>query len=120
MVNAGTHQQARRMRVAAVVRSDGALVRSFHAQVNGKVTALAVFNHKLFLGGDFTKVDGVSRPHLAALRLPDGGLVRGRHITVNGPVLTLLHMGKRLTPGATSIAPAASISTRSASRERTG
>jgi len=99
MVNAGTHQQARRIRVAALARGNGALVRSFHAQVNGKVTALAVFNHKLFLGGDFTKVNGVSRPHLAALRLPDGGLVRGQHIPVNGPVLTLLHMGKRLYAG---------------------
>jgi hypothetical protein len=98
MVNSETHHQARRIRIAALSRSTGALDKSFHARVNGTITALAVFNHKLFLGGDFTEVNGVSRQHLAALRLSDGALVQG-HIQVNGPVLALLHMGGRLYVG---------------------
>ena len=98
MVNSQTHHQTRRVRIAALSRSTGALDKSFHARVNGTITALAVFNRKLFLGGDFTKVDGASRQHLAALRLSDGGLVPS-HIQVNGPVLTLLHMGGRLYVG---------------------
>jgi trimeric autotransporter adhesin len=99
MVNTTTHRQVKRVRVAALSRSDGALDRSFHAQVNGTVTALAVFDHKLYLGGDFTRVNGVNRQHLAALRLSDSHLVRGRHIQVDGPVLALLHMGPRLYVG---------------------
>jgi outer membrane protein assembly factor BamB len=99
MVSADGQVQKHRVRIAALNRKTGALIKSFHPRINGTVRSLAVFNHRLFVGGYFTKVDGRSRHHLAAVRLSDGHLVAPWHDQVDGPVFSLLHLGDRLYVG---------------------
>lgn len=99
LVRSATGTSVSRMRVAAVSRATGALVGRWHANVNGAVKAIAVFDHQVFIGGSFTQVNGVARAHLAALRLSDGRLAAAPNIKVDGPVLSLLAMRDRLYVG---------------------
>lgn len=94
-----TRGSVTRVRLAALSSRTGAVVRGFHASVNGTVRAISVFDGKVFIGGDFTKVNGTARAHLAALRLTDGRLAATPNIRVEGPVLTLLHLRDRLYVG---------------------
>jgi hypothetical protein len=77
-------------------RTTGALVGRWHANVNGAVKAIAVFDQHVFIGGSFTQVNGVARAHLTALRLSDGRLAAAPNIKVDGPVLSPLAMRDRL------------------------
>ena len=99
LTNTGTHERVRKVRVAAFNRKTGALVRGFTARVNGRVRALSVFDSKLVMGGDFTKVGGRNRQHLAAVRNGDGRVVRSWHKQVNGPVLSILALKDRVYVG---------------------
>jgi hypothetical protein len=99
MTSPDGRQGVRNVRVAALKRSTGQLVRTFHARVNGTVRAMAVLDHRLYIGGDFTRVGDSSRRHLAALNLRTGHLVRGWKMQVDGPVLALLPMRGRLYVG---------------------
>ncbi len=92
-------EHVRRVRIMALHRKTGALVTKFHPRVNGTVRSLAVFRGNLYLGGDFTEVNGSTRRHLAAVRMTDGHLVKHWKAQVNGTVSALLHMRTRLYVG---------------------
>jgi hypothetical protein len=99
LTNPSTHKRLHKPRVAAFNRKTGALVRGFKANVNGTVRALAVFRGKLVIGGDFTRVGGKKRHHLAAVKLGDGGVVRSWRRQVDGPVRSLLSGKTRVYVG---------------------
>lgn len=64
-----TGRMATRQRIFAFDRATGALIQSFDPAVNGIVRAIAVSpdGTRVYIGGQFTSVDGVSRTRLAAL-----------------------------------------------------
>ena len=56
-----------RARLAAWDIRTGALRTGFAADANGRVNALASDGSRLFVGGDFTSIKGVSKARLAAV-----------------------------------------------------
>jgi hypothetical protein len=60
--------------LAAFDRATGSLVSSFRADTNGIVRTLAVHGDTLFLGGDFTTVNGAPRARVAAVDLVTGAV----------------------------------------------
>jgi hypothetical protein len=65
----------RRSKVAAVDPVSGAVVATFssgNSEINGPVFALACIDAKVFVGGDFTQVNGNERSYLAALDATTG------------------------------------------------
>ncbi len=72
---AGTSETARTY-LAAFNASTGALVTTFNVTLNGRVRALAVSPNgsRLYVGGDFTTVNGVTRNRVASIVLPGGTL----------------------------------------------
>ena|SRR5919112_282049 len=89
-----------RTRLAMVDATTGALDPTFAPSVNDWVRTLAVSadGTRLYAGGEFTTVNGLSRPYLAALSpatgAPDGAWTRPT--TPNGPVFDLQESGGRL------------------------
>src|SRR5205085_1149427 len=66
--------------LAALDATTGAAIPTFHPMVQGTdatVYALAVLGGKLFVGGQFTSVDGTTRRNLAAVDLTSGALDPG-------------------------------------------
>jgi len=63
-----------RANLAAFDVSTGALVTTFRADTNGTVRALAADGSRLFVGGQFTKLNGSSRSRFAAVDLTTGAL----------------------------------------------
>jgi hypothetical protein len=66
-------------KVAALDPATGAVITRFsknQGTVNGSVWALAVSDSTLYLGGDFTTVDGSPRNYLAAMNADSGTLVQ--------------------------------------------
>src|SRR5262245_31819953 len=53
--------------LAAFDLKTGNLVSTFRADTNGRVRALAVSGSTLYIGGEFTTVNGVARTRLAAV-----------------------------------------------------
>jgi hypothetical protein len=77
--------------LASVSASTGAL-RAFHPRLNGRVYALAASpdGRYLYVGGAFTRVNGVPREHVAAFVVSTGRLAsRLPDVHVSGPVLAL-------------------------------
>ncbi|HET7901839.1 MAG TPA: LamG domain-containing protein [Candidatus Nanopelagicales bacterium] len=72
---AGTSETSRTY-LAAVTASTGALVTTFNHSLNGIVRALATSTDRttVYVGGDFTTVDGKVRNHLAAFDVATGAL----------------------------------------------
>jgi hypothetical protein len=72
---AGTSETARTY-LAAFTASNGTLVTGFNVTLNGRVRALAVSPNgtRLYIGGDFTTVNGVTRRRVASIVLPGGAL----------------------------------------------
>ena len=64
--------------LAAFSSSNGALITSFNPTITGgsgaEVTALAVSGNTLYVGGNFTHINGVYRDNLAAFNLSTGAL----------------------------------------------
>jgi hypothetical protein len=88
-----------RHRVAAVGQGPAARLAAWHPNVNSTVRALTMSpsGKRIFVGGDFTRVNGRLRPHLAAV-WTTGGLSRfGAHPT--WPVSALRTAGKQLIAG---------------------
>lgn len=67
----------RRANLAAFDRATMTLRTQFVANTNGRVLALASDGTRLFVGGEFTTVNGVSRSRVAALDLVTGAVVAG-------------------------------------------
>jgi hypothetical protein len=63
------------------------------------VNSITIFHKRLYLGGDFSAINGKKRHHLAAVRLPKGHLVNPWRPQVNGPVNSLLTMRGRVYVG---------------------
>jgi hypothetical protein len=80
---------AARANVAAFDLTTGALRTSFVANTNGQVRALASDGINLFLGGDFTTVNGASRARLAAVDLATGAVDTGFRADASSTVLNL-------------------------------
>jgi len=99
IVGPGGHTRLQRLRVVALSAATGRPVRSFKVRVNGTVRAIAIFDHQVFIGGDFTRVNGRPQAHLAALRPADGRLLGPAVTPVDGTVRALLTMGGRLYVG---------------------
>jgi hypothetical protein len=93
----GTNGAHARSRLAAVNLTTGA-VTSFRADANGVVRALAVSGSALFLGGDFSRVNGVSRGRFAEVDTGSGSL-RATRRDANGTVRALSAAGDRLYVG---------------------
>ncbi|MGY1771715.1 PKD domain-containing protein [Blastococcus sp. SYSU D00813] len=87
---AGTQETPRSNLLAYDVRT-GALVTSFAPVVNGQVLAVAASpdGSRLYIGGDFTAVNGQTRNRVAAFDTATGGLVAGWSPSVSSQVRAL-------------------------------
>jgi hypothetical protein len=100
MINHSNGHKVRRLRVAALDRRTGELIRTFRTTpTGGQVNAIDVVGNRLILGGAFTQVAGHKRHHLAAVRLGSGELIRTFHLQVDGPVLSLASTTNRIYVG---------------------
>ncbi len=81
------------------LRHDGTVVPAFSAQVSGTVSSLALDGSKLYVGGDFTAVDGVTHRSLAAVDATTGAIVSGWSADVSGRVAALAVNGSELVVG---------------------
>ncbi|MGB3054535.1 MAG: hypothetical protein WBB52_06775 [Acidimicrobiales bacterium] len=72
--NQGGTNQGAYANVAAFDRTTGAVIPTFRADTNGIVRTLAVRGDTLYLGGDFTTVNGQPRARLAAVDLQTGAV----------------------------------------------
>ena len=84
---AGTSESAR-YNLLSYSLSSGNL-GGFAPNVNGEVRSLLVSGSRLYVGGDFTKVDGVTRNHLVAFDLSTGKVDTTFNVDVNGPVYAI-------------------------------
>jgi hypothetical protein len=89
----------RRSRLAAIGSSSSARVAPWHPNANSTVRALTMSpgGKRVFAGGDFSRVNGFLRPHLAALWVA-GGLSRFAARPI-WPVTTLRTAGRQLVAG---------------------
>jgi fibronectin type 3 domain-containing protein len=72
--------------LAVFSASTGAFDLSYQGSANGLVNALVAANGRLYIGGQFSKADGVSRTRLAALDLATGVLDGSWTPAVDQPV----------------------------------
>ncbi len=84
-------QQTPRANLLAFDLTTGALVTSFNHTLNGQGRTITVSpdGSRIYVGGDFTTVDGVARGHIAAFSTATGALVPGFAPTTNGAVYSL-------------------------------
>lgn len=84
-----------RNRIAAINTANGRLVTTFDPDANNVVKTLALKSDGsvLFLGGQFTTVDGTARNRLAAVNTNDGSLVSGFDPNSGGEVQSLAITG---------------------------
>lgn len=84
---AGTNQTPRSNLLAYNIRT-GVLITSFAPSVNGTIKTMAVSGDgtRLYIGGTFTSVNGVTRNRLAAVNVSDGSLVSSFAPTVSNQV----------------------------------
>ncbi|GAA3200743.1 LamG-like jellyroll fold domain-containing protein [Actinocorallia longicatena] len=86
----GSSTTTGRTYLAGFSTATGALT-SFNVTLNGRVRALDVSpdGTKLYVGGDFTTVNGTTRNRLAAINLPAGTLATGFTANANAAVTSL-------------------------------
>jgi hypothetical protein len=89
---------ANRANVMATSASTGALL-PFVADTNGPVYAVATDGTSVYIGGDFTSVNGVARNRLARLDRTTGAVVTGFNAGAGGIVRDLLVVGGTLYVG---------------------
>ena len=88
----------------------GALITSFDHTLNGqgRIIVASPDGSRIYVGGDFTTVDGLARGHIAAFDVATGALVPGFAPTSNaGGLLAGRRRAPPSTPAATSPPPAA-------------
>ena len=88
-----------RARLAAFDVHTGALRDGFSADTDGRVESLASDGTRLFVGGDFMTVKGVSRVRLASLDLTTGNVNNGFFTGASSHVYALAVKGDRLYVG---------------------
>jgi hypothetical protein len=90
---------ARRVRLAAIGNTSSAALAPWHPNANSTVRALTMSpgGKRIFAGGDFSRVNGFLRPHLAALWVA-GGLSRFA-ARPTWPVSALRTAGRQLVAG---------------------
>ena len=101
---AGTNETPRANLLAYDIRT-GALITSFDPVVNQQVLAITASpdGARIYIGGDFTTVDGQTRNRVAALDAATGELIAGWAPSVNSQVRTLaatnstVYMGGSIT-----------------------
>jgi PKD repeat protein len=88
---AGSQTTARANLVAFDIRT-GALNTSFNHKLNGQGRTITASpdGKRVYVGGDFTTVDGVARGHIAAFDVSTGALVAGFAPKSNGAVYSLM------------------------------
>lgn len=96
----GTSQTAR-ANILAFDLATGALLTGWNARLNGQGLALAASadGTRVFVGGDFTTVNGVARARIAALDSRTGALVTGFRADANARVRALAVQGSTLYAG---------------------
>jgi hypothetical protein len=88
-----------RARLAAFDARTGAVRTGFSADASSTVRALVSDGSRLFVGGSFTSIKGVSRSRLAAVDLASGNVVTGFSANVNSNVYQLEVFQARLYVG---------------------
>jgi hypothetical protein len=96
--NPGGTASVTRRNLAAFDATTGALLTTFRADTDGVVRALATDGVRLYVGGQFTHVNGTARSRLAAVDLRTGA-VAGWSADVNSNVYSLGVGGGRLYVG---------------------
>ena len=78
-------------RLAAINTSDGVAVSTFNPDVDSGVSALVLSSDssRIYLGGDFTAIGGVTYSHVAAINTSDGTVVSTFSPNVNDTVRSL-------------------------------
>jgi hypothetical protein len=74
--NADRSQTYVRRNLMAFSAADGAISQDFSPDVNGPVFAVLGVGNAVYVGGDFTSINGVSRPGLAELNASTGSVIR--------------------------------------------
>ncbi|HEU0030030.1 MAG TPA: hypothetical protein VFQ53_05315 [Kofleriaceae bacterium] len=86
-------------RALAHLTAAGTYDPAWKVQINGYVYALARDATRLYVGGSFTQVNGVSRQNFAAFDLSTGALVAGTPVVSGGPIYALAVSSTRLFVG---------------------
>ena len=92
---------ANRANVVAFDADTGRMRTAFNASTNGRVNALASDGSKLFVGGTFTTVNGLSRGRVAAVDLVSGAVRTDWVANASSIVYSLSVGGNRLYIGGT-------------------
>jgi hypothetical protein len=87
-----------RRNLAAFNETNG-VVLSFAPLVSGPVYAMAIADSKLFVGGDFTSINGFSRTRLAALDAISGSVLTNWSASANNAVYALANDDTNLYAG---------------------
>jgi len=86
-------------RLAVISTDTGVVNRSWIGSADGTVSALAVSGSNLYVGGSFSKINGVSHRSVAAVSLSTGALVSSFTTTADKPVLGLAWSGTSIIMG---------------------
>jgi hypothetical protein len=92
-------QQVARANLAAFDANTGALLTTFRADTNGAVRSLAHDGTRLYVGGSFTRVNGISRYRLAALNPATGAVDTTWRPEADSNVYSIALGGDRLFVG---------------------
>jgi hypothetical protein len=92
-------QQVARANLAAFDANTGALITTFRADTNGAVRSLAHDGTRLFVGGSFTRVNGISRQRLAVVDPTTGVVDANWRPAANSNVFSIALGGDRLFVG---------------------
>ena len=87
--NPSTGQVVSRSRIAAFDRRTGALLSSFSRGANGTVRALETDGTRVYAGGAFTSIGGLSRSRVAALGATTGAALSTFSASSSGAVFAL-------------------------------
>jgi hypothetical protein len=92
-------QQVARANLAAFDANTGALLTAFRADTNGAVRSLASDGTRLFVGGSFSRVNGISRQRLAVVDPATGAVDANWRPAVSSNVYSIALGGDRLFVG---------------------
>ncbi|HEX5016017.1 MAG TPA: hypothetical protein VFX15_00350 [Actinomycetes bacterium] len=91
--NSSGTQSYNRHNIVAFDATTGA-VKDFAPNLNGSVWAVERYKKAMFVGGDFTTVDGVSRPAVVKLRAGSGAVLKTFNPSFTSGTVTQLRMAR--------------------------